>query len=86
MSSLNVSGFTTLSNKTTLVSSLNVSGFPTLNDDVSLLSWLNVSGVSSFNSITLNKNYNDPSGDSFNFTIIHLVHILLIMVILHSLV
>jgi hypothetical protein len=41
---LDVSGFTTLNNNTTLLSSLNVSGFTTLNDNTTLLSSLNISG------------------------------------------
>jgi hypothetical protein len=44
LSSLNVSGFATLMNTTTLLSSLNVSGFTTLNNNVSLLSSLNGTG------------------------------------------
>jgi hypothetical protein len=44
MSSLNVSGFTTLSNNTTLSSSLNVSGTTTLNNAATCLSSLNVVG------------------------------------------
>jgi hypothetical protein len=65
---------------------LNVSGFTTLNNNTTILSSLNVPGVSSFNSITLNTNYNDPSGNSLNFIIIHLVRLLLITVIHHILV
>jgi hypothetical protein len=41
-SALNVSGFTTLNNNSTLLSSLNVSGVTTLNDNTTLLSELNV--------------------------------------------
>ena len=41
----------------------------------SINSAFNVSGASTFNSITLNKNYVDPSGNALTFIIIHLVHI-----------
>jgi hypothetical protein len=54
VSTLNVSGFTTLNN-TTVVSSLNISGYSTLNNTVSLLSLLNVSGFTNLNhNITMN--------------------------------
>jgi hypothetical protein len=43
---------------------MNVSGFTTLNNNVTLSSFLNVSGHSTLRSITLNRNYVDPSSDS----------------------
>jgi hypothetical protein len=49
MSSLNVSGFTTLNNNVSIISSLNVSGFTTLNNNVSIISSLNVSGFTTLN-------------------------------------
>ena len=51
-SSLNVSGFTTLSNNTTFLSSLNVSGLTTLNNDTTLLSSLNISGLTTLSNNT----------------------------------
>ncbi len=48
LSSLTVSGFTTLNNNSTLISSLNVSGNYTLNNTATLLSSLNVSGRTIF--------------------------------------
>ena len=41
---MNISGFTTLNNNTTIISSMNISGFATLNNKTTLLSSLNVSG------------------------------------------
>ncbi len=67
LSSLNVSGYTTLNNDVSLLSSLNVSGFTTLNNNTTILSSFTVSGNSTFNSIRLNKNYVDPRGNSLNF-------------------
>jgi hypothetical protein len=49
---LNVSGFTTLYNNTTLVSTLNVSGFTTLNNNTSIFGALNVSGFTTLNNNT----------------------------------
>jgi hypothetical protein len=45
VSSLNVSGFTTLNNKTTLLSSLNVSGFTNLDNTTILKGSLYISGL-----------------------------------------
>ena len=41
---MNISGFTTLNNNTTLLSTLNVSGITLLNNNTTLLSSLNISG------------------------------------------
>ena len=41
---MNISGFATLNNNTTIISSMNISGFATLNNKTTLLSSLNVSG------------------------------------------
>ncbi len=41
---LNISGFTTLSNNSTLTSSWNVSGFTALYNNVTIVSSLNISG------------------------------------------
>ena len=49
LSSLNVSGYTSLNNDTTLLSSLYVSGKTILNNGVTLLSSLNVSGNTNIN-------------------------------------
>ena len=48
LSSLNVSGFTTLNNMSTILSSLNVSGFTTFNNNSTVSSSLNVSGNTTF--------------------------------------
>jgi hypothetical protein len=53
ISNLNVSGYTTLKNKTTLLSSLNVSGFTTFDNNTTLISSLNVSGYSTLNNTSL---------------------------------
>jgi hypothetical protein len=45
---LDVSGYTSLKNNTTLLSSLNVSGYTSLNNNTTLLSSLNISGFSLF--------------------------------------
>jgi hypothetical protein len=52
VSSLNVSGLTTLSNNTTLLLALNVSGFTTLSNNTTLVLSLNVSGFTIFNNNT----------------------------------
>ncbi len=52
MSSLNVSGSTTLNNATTINSSLNVSGNTTLNNATTITSSFNVSGNATLNNIT----------------------------------
>ena len=49
LSSLNVSGFTTLSNNTTINSSLNVNGITILSNNTTINGTLNVSGNSNFN-------------------------------------
>ncbi len=55
---MNVSGFSTLNNTTTLVSSLNVSGFTRLNNNTTIISSLNVSGFSTLNNTTLLSSLN----------------------------
>jgi len=49
---LNVSGYTTLNNNTTINSSLNVSGYTTLNNKITCTSSLNVSGYTTLNNNT----------------------------------
>jgi hypothetical protein len=63
ISSLNVSGFTTLKN-TTMTSNLNVSGFTTLNN-ATILSPLNVSGFTTLSNNTTIYGILNVSGNSF---------------------
>ena len=59
LSSLNVSGFTSLNNRTTVISSLNVSGFTTLNNTTNINGALYVSGLNVLE--TLNHHTTDIS-------------------------
>ena len=52
VSTLNISGYTTLNNNTSIISSLNVSGHTTLNNNVSIISSLNISGFTTLSNNT----------------------------------
>lgn len=67
LSSLNISGFTTLSNNTTINSSLNVSGLTILSNNTTINGTLNISGNSIFNNIvTINSSLNVSGNSTFN--------------------
>jgi hypothetical protein len=65
MSSLNVSGFTTLSNDTTINGILNVSGNSNFNNDITCTSSLNVSGITTLSNNTSIFGILNVSGSSF---------------------
>ena len=70
LSSLNVSGLTTLSNNVTLLSALNISGFTTLNNNVTIVSSLNVSGLTTLsNNTTINGILNVSGNSNFNLNV-----------------